>query len=130
MKSKIPSGLDSNTTHEHVKRHRWIKRVGKTVDQLLELIDNKPRLDRRRPNLPSDLETRIRELLNDDKESKGIAVIKDAAVRATSTSKHSSRHVLTLNQSHQAPLSEFEYCDNQKDQPDKWSKWTLDRSLG
>jgi len=121
---------DRNTAHEHVKRHRWIRRVEKTIDQLLELIDNKPRLDRRKPNLPSDLETRIRELVNHENESPSFPVIKDVSDRATSTSKQSSRYVLTLNQSHQAPLSEFEYSDNQKDQPIKWSKWTLDKSLG
>jgi hypothetical protein len=121
---------DRNIAHEHVKRHRWIRRVEKTIDQLLELIDNKPRLDRRKPNLPSDLETRIRELVNHEKESSSISVIKDVSDRAISASKQSSRYVLTLNQSHQAPLSEFEYSDNQKDQPIKWSKWTLDKSLG
>ena len=40
------------------------------------------------------------------------------------------RYFLALNQSNQRPLSEFEFKANEKNQPTKWSKWTVDKSLG
>jgi hypothetical protein len=129
MKMDKPASYELTDAHESVRRHRWIKRVERTVDQMIFLIDNKPRLDKRRPNLPSDFESRVRELLSDGRQPNTIGVIKGSS-RSTPSKKDLSKFVLALNESHKAALSQFEFKGHEKNQPTKWSKWTLDRSLG
>ena len=129
MKMDKAASHELTDAHESVRRHRWIKRVERTVDQLSILIDNKPRLGKRRPNLPSDFESRVRELLVDGRQPSTIGVIKGGS-RSTPSKKDFSQFVLALNESHKAALSEFEFKGHEKNQPTKWSKWTLDRSLG
>ena len=129
MTKETHTGSVTNSAHESVRRHRWIKRVERTATLLLELIDKQPKLEKKTPNLPADFETRIKAFLADGEESNTIGVI-DNTAGSTPASKHSSQYFLALNQSHQTPLSEFEYNDKEKKQPTKWSKWTLDKSLG